>query len=74
MSQRTPTTHGGISIMQDVTTASCHDGPLEIVLMERLEQIQLPEEEEFELYHTELKVWETELGSKIEVTSEARPG
>ncbi|KAF8312821.1 hypothetical protein DL93DRAFT_2228837 [Clavulina sp. PMI_390] len=50
-----------ISIAQETATVSCHDSPLEVELMERLER-QFPSEEESKSYSSELNVPETRRG------------
>ncbi|KAF8312840.1 hypothetical protein DL93DRAFT_2081796 [Clavulina sp. PMI_390] len=55
MASTLPSVNPGVSVKQDITTISCHDGRLEIELMERLER-QFPEEEESRSYRAEPNV------------------
>ncbi|KAF8312818.1 hypothetical protein DL93DRAFT_1226387 [Clavulina sp. PMI_390] len=49
------TANARIFVDRDVTTMSCHDGPLEIELAERLER-QFPQEEESRSYPSEVVI------------------
>ncbi|KAF8312794.1 hypothetical protein DL93DRAFT_2081728, partial [Clavulina sp. PMI_390] len=69
MDRRFPTTEGGVSITQDITTESCRDGPLELRLRERLER-HFPEEEEVRTYYTEPPLPDTEQGDGTGVATE----
>ncbi|KAF8312844.1 hypothetical protein DL93DRAFT_2081802 [Clavulina sp. PMI_390] len=45
----------GVVVAQDITVASCHDGPLETELMERLEK-HFPQGEESRSYESETSI------------------